>query len=136
VFQRRVVDQHRDRLSAALDHGGPAAVAWAGQLDGSAVGVDVAGFGREPVTQRQRRIAEGSRQRLGQAHGGARLAQLDHEPSDRATGQLALEKRKQHRDRDDSERIASDTAKDIPFCGAQHVGNDRSSERGERHHPC
>ena len=98
---RAVVDQHRDALAVGVDRGDRPLAAGLGQRERPAglVGVAVA----EAVAELERRVAERARQPVAQRHRLPQVAEVDHEPGDRALRPAAALEVDEQRDRERDE---------------------------------
>ena len=92
-------DQHRDRLTIALDRRRRRPVSAVGQLERAPVGADVAVPAGQPERELQRRIAERPRKRFAQIRRLAGFAERHDQSGNPAAGQPPLQEHEQHRDR-------------------------------------
>jgi hypothetical protein len=103
VVERAVVDQGGDTNAVSVDRRRCALVV-VGQLDRTAVQIDVGAKVGQPVRERQRGIPQRLRQRVSQVGRLGVSTELDHQLADRRSGQPRVEQPEQEGDRRQAEQ--------------------------------
>ena len=108
IAERRVMHERRQVYSLAVDQRRGPPVVMRGQLHGAAVEIRPALKLRQPIGERQGRIAEGPGEGVAEVGWSRICVQLDHEVADRGASEPGVEQRDQERDRGDPDHREGD----------------------------